>query len=458
MAREIINSQQVTGMYFSPLLNAILLEIISPFISILKLYKGFILIDFLMLSLSGIIFYITINKFLKNSFMKISGMLVTLFYMLGYPLNNMIFGFFYLGLGVTLICSLFFLIDCFLRNEIELKQITILVGLVTLGIILCYMLFAPVIYLATFICLIFYFFDKKQLFSSQFLKTSLVTLFIPGVIGLYYDYVLFFLQGGRQPAESIQAEGYIYRDLYSNFMLILPIAIFGLVKIVKKQRNNIATFTFSILLCFMGVLLIGGLNGKVSSYYFYKNHYLLWMTLNYLLIIGLFYLSQYSKAFISIYFSIWAFLACINFLGIENKIYDNNYLFDPVIKSSTFFDIYNFNKFILDTRPTYDNNKIELYKYVYSNLIDHSNDETRIPFAGDWLDCYWYEAITNQIGNTDRYWTIGSDVFIDEWEAGKLGNYIIVLYDGELNKNYGGYFAGLEKIFENPAGFVATIN
>ena len=84
------------------------------------------------------------------------------------------------------------------------------------------------------------------------------------------------------------------------------------------------------------------------------------------------------------------------------------------------------------------------------------DNNVRIPFAGDWLDCYWYEAITNQVGNTIRYWLVGEEKFLEYFNNGELGNYIVVIYDGELYEEHSDYFNNLDRIYENPAGFIAV--
>ena len=69
-------------------------------------YKVFMLFDVCCLMISSLLFFVTIINILKkkNYFYSVG---LTLMYLLGFPLNNLLFGFCYLGLGVMVINLLF---------------------------------------------------------------------------------------------------------------------------------------------------------------------------------------------------------------------------------------------------------------------------------------------------------------------------------------------------------------
>lgn len=47
-------------------------------------------------------------------------------------------------------------------------------------------------------------------------------------------------------------------------------------------------------------------------------------------------------------------------------------------------------------------------------------------------------------------------LLIDLHKKGETGNYIVVLYDGELYEKHPDYFNNLDRIYENSAGFIAV--
>jgi len=202
---------------------------------------------------------------MKGTFTKLFGFLLTILYVLGYPLNNMIFGFFYLGLGVTLICGLIYLSDCYVYNEISKKLNIILIGIIMCCIILCYSLFAPVAFISVFVLLILQFKKENRLWTQNFFITIALTILLPGLIGIYYGYFNFFPEQSISPLQMIQFEGYIYRDLFSSFVIPLPFAIYGGMQIIKTKQKNLAVILAPILCSLMLIMLLLTIFIKITT-------------------------------------------------------------------------------------------------------------------------------------------------------------------------------------------------
>lgn len=81
----------------------ILFKVFAPFVGEMDLYKVFISFDIVMLFLAGLLFFVTIKKYSKSKVGYILAGIVSIIYLLGYPLNNLLFGYFYLGIGVLTI-------------------------------------------------------------------------------------------------------------------------------------------------------------------------------------------------------------------------------------------------------------------------------------------------------------------------------------------------------------------
>lgn len=167
--------------------------------------------------------------------------------------------------------------------------------------------------------------------------------------------------------------------------------------------------------------------------------------------IGISYLSEYAREVVVCCFITWAAVAGLYVSRIEEVLNDRKPLFVPMQKADQLNDVYSFNCQLL-MFPGYSGEKMELYQYVYENLVAKGKT---VPIASGWEDDYWYQAITNQRLSKDlQHWKDEKkyfEVLKDEGEA------ILVLKDSELYTKHQKYFDKLEQIFENEAGFVARL-
>ena len=87
---------------------------------------------------------------------------------------------------------------------------------------------------------------------------------------------------------AISAEGSIYRDLYSNFVFFIPIALFGFVLLIKRKKNSFLSWFTPIFVVFtFGMFAVGYKTEAVSTDYYYKNYYLLWTIVFLLIVYGM---------------------------------------------------------------------------------------------------------------------------------------------------------------------------
>lgn len=125
----------------------ILFKAFAPFIQEINLYKIFLLFDSIVFCFSALLFYYIIKNKIENRWHTVFAFFITVIYLLGYPLNNLLNGFYYLGIGCLVINGILYYmlnIDCDNQMKILIRF------LLNTGIIFSYSLFAPVIYLAMF--------------------------------------------------------------------------------------------------------------------------------------------------------------------------------------------------------------------------------------------------------------------------------------------------------------------
>jgi hypothetical protein len=451
-AMDVINNQSVRTNYYAQLNNALFISVFAPLVSLAKYYKLFILADILMFALSGAMFYAVIRRFSHSGFVKVCSVVVTCVYMLGYPWNNMVFGFVYLGMGVTLIAFLVFLCDCFLHETLCQRMNVFLLMIGCLSLFLCYSLFVPMTYLGVFFTIAVYFYRKGRLWRWRTAFTELAVFLIPVVLGLLYAFIDFFGET-NSPGNQIAQEGYIYRNLYSSFLVFLPFALYGLFSSFSKRDWGVG----EILLLIFGVFTVGflfmGMYGKVSSYYYYKMYYPLWFLVFYLFQSGLSKLAAHSKAAVVSYALPWLFVATMAVTGVDRKINERNANFNPEVCSWSFFDVFNFNRTRAFDGKVYSPDRLQAAYYV----LDHCNPESvPVPAVDEREITYWYEAITNQ--RLKNYYLWGDDTDFTEYlETVKARGcrYLLVVKEDPFAVAHRDYFDTLERIFENDTCYVA---
>ena len=83
--------------------SGILMKCLSGIVNEIDFYNIFIAFGIFILFMTGAVMYNTLEKFTKSMGGKILALIVSLIYVLGYPLNSFLFGFEYMSLGLLVI-------------------------------------------------------------------------------------------------------------------------------------------------------------------------------------------------------------------------------------------------------------------------------------------------------------------------------------------------------------------
>ena len=449
-AMDVVNSKSISGMYYAALNNGLLIEFFSPFFAVGSYNKIMVLSDIINLGLSGLMFAGIVRKFVKDRFTTVAYFVITVMYMMGYPLNNFIFGFVYLGMGVTLIGMLIVLTDMWIDERIDKRLGIVMLSFGSLGVFECYVLFMPVVFFSLLLVVFFKQYRNKNLISFDTIHVSLAIFLMPCVLGLIYTYLGIF-SGNTSVGMAISTEGYIYRDLYASFILFIPLALCGWIMNMKQRKHTLLTVLFPMFLVFMVAMLFLGIKGSVSSYYYYKNYYLLWMIVFVLMFAGIDALEKNTRVLFTTGFVTWLTLIALYFTGIDGQLQLEHVNFNPEMKSPVFCGIYYTNS-VMWHDEIYNFDKVTLYRYVANELVVEGKN---VAPAANWDDTYWFEAISNQRSEEFYNWIMDTDTYMDR--LGSEANYVCVLTNSDFYIENQEYFDSLEKIFVNDAGFVATI-
>ena len=459
-AMEFVNDQAISRMFFAQLVNGILIELGSPFLRYDYYYRLYVLGDILQLLLSGASFYGVVRRWTeregkKDRFLSVSAIVASFFYLLGYPLNSTLYGFTYLGMVLYLTCALLVLTDMFLVDEQENKWFhIILLSLVCHAYSQCYVLFMPMTFLAVGFAFLLKQQKQKRLFSLDTLLTGLV-IFLPAVVlGLIFTYMDVFVNDNVTVGSAFSAEGAIYRDLYSNFLFFLPVAVFGIVSLWRKKENSFLSWFAPFFVLFtLGMFVISYKTGKISTYYFFKDYYMLWLLVFLLAVIGIASLSRDGRRVVVGYLCSWTFVALMLLTGLESRIESHNALYVPDHKSQHYNDLLTFN-WNTTKSPHYSEDKMALIHYVYENLMAGGGSETPVPVVTQQEETYLYESMTGQRLKDFEFWIdkAHGDAYMRDIQD---CDYLTVYTDCQIYADHQKLFDGMKRVFETDAGFIA---
>lgn len=374
------------GEAFMPMgyVNAgILFKIFEPYIGTVMLYKIFILFEAFVYLLTGIMFYMLIEEYVKKINSKIIAIIFSIIYALGYPLNAWISGFHYLIIGILFIEAIIYIVSR--TGKIKISYEIIMMFLLNFGLILSYSLFCPFVYLAEFIYFIYkYKIDKDKI--KLFLLVP-IALIIPGVIGMVYLIVPALGKVG----EYIALEGWLYKNLWSNFILFIPFSVYAIYKSIKNRE-----FTFDNVLCvllvmYMLVLFVGTKLGKCSEYYFYKNYYIMWLMLIYLNIKGMLQFKENGKFIINIYLAIYMIILIISVCFQKTYIMQK-----PNDSLNTTMEIFTFNNTMIHAKNAtfITNEELQLLTETEKVIKERWSKEDKILFVTDPTQERWLQSLT----------------------------------------------------------------
>ena len=463
-AMEFINNGAVSRMFFAQSVNGTTMEIFDPFLRYDYYYRLYVLSDILQLILSGWMFYgaslLWTRKNGKLShFTSIAAIVSVFFYLLGYPLNSTLYGFTYLGMSLYLVAATVVIADRFAEGGFSAKWFPILMLMLLMhAMFQCYLLFMPVTFLSVGFLILAKQKKAGKLLSKGTLIEVLSVFVIPIILGFYFTYRDVFINDNVAVSDAIGAEGSIYRDLYSNFLYFLPPAVFGLVLLIRKKKNSLLSWFMPLFLVFMiGMFAIAYGTGRISTYYYFKNYYMLWLVVFLLIVYALSEADRWGRGVVIAFLCSWSFSAFMFVSEVEIHMQAKSGLFVPDRKSERYNSLIAFN---LETlfRPHYPAEKMELMHYVYENLLSTGETLSQVPVCSTEEETYLYESVTGQRLKDYEFWRSEENDIQYFINVKDLCDYVCVYTDCPLYEVHKEVFwDDLPVIWSNSAGFIAKV-
>lgn len=279
-ALRVLDTGKVSAMYFAEVYNAAVMELLEPFLLRPTLYKAFILADSFANLINVFMFYCLMATFVRSRFVKAIVPFLSCLYFLGWPFfSYVIGGFVYFGWGVTLFAYVVYLLIRLYDSEDRRNQI-VLLGLVLLGgfsLLVCYLLF--VVILAGVVLLsLMYTARKNGLAVSKKTLLRIGTAVLILAIGIFAFCFWGYFKGDlAYILRALRKDGGIARELYQDFVFLLPGVFYMGWKYIRNKEVNIIFVSTGVILAFICVTFMMCLGRIMSPYYFYKSYYLFWL-------------------------------------------------------------------------------------------------------------------------------------------------------------------------------------
>lgn len=172
--------------YVMYIIDVIFIKVFDPIVGITNWYRAYMLADLFMFYLMGATFWCWIRKYTKSTYAYILGVAFTVFYFLGYPLTNLLYGFEYLGAGVLSLTFLLWVLQKIEHKSLRAWSWILMLFAANTMVCLAYTQFAPGIIAGELIYLFIYLKRRKKLFSMITLLTVVVDFVLPGALCVSY--------------------------------------------------------------------------------------------------------------------------------------------------------------------------------------------------------------------------------------------------------------------------------
>lgn len=459
-ATAIVRSQKVTNMYFLHLQNAMFVEMIQPFVRIADWYKGYILGDCFFLWLETLFFAAMIRRFAKTKGSKVFAIFLMVCYFMGYPFFSYYYSFGYWAVGSMMVGFVAITLRLYEEAYVERKYSVFMLMLGCFGVMTSYMMFAPVTFVAAFVYLMIVAKREGKIFTVKNVLLALKVFLLPTVMGLYYCLYGFFISSGTSITGALGNAGGIYTELYMDFFWVIFPVLFMLAYTLKKRRFTPDVIFFLAFFGFTGVMLFLTLTHHVSTYYYYKTYYPLWMFCWVLTAKAASVMLQEAKETLIAYCALVAMFVVLCYGGVEYKIVTSTERITGAMHSTEFFTLYQYDwSFITRGHQGLDNSVFDLFQYVADNL----SEEKMVPLMteeNDYGQTYLYEGVSGYDFPDFYEWRHTKKELKQayyDWDV----HYAVLMKGTQFEELHGKDVLGKKAVkilFENEAGYILELD
>lgn len=491
-AEDVVRTQTIGSMYFQKMRDGLNLMFFTPFAGTLYYYKIFLAFQTFLFALSGITFWVLIGEELRSLPKKVIGLTLTIIYMLGYPLNNLLYGFTYWGTSILLITLIVFLFREYRNGNVSFGQLVVATFFTNTALCVCYVYFAPVLFGAQ---LLYIWGERKGCWKEKIMYTAF-PLFLAGVLCIVYVYFGIFNSVSAPEVEAkvvseiesaenevvtevvsteangvaevtqagtatdgwdgsivsgLALPGVSYYDLYSNFVLLIPFVLIYLWNMLYKRKMDEYILVFILTLGYIGIQFLLYLQGYISLYYYNKNYNLLWFLCFAIMIRVIASIEKTQNQFLVSYGLMCSILFAGTLIHVDERLRERDSSMCLEERASAYFDLISTN---LDTVTDFYN-ELKMSP-LEQELCNEAAKLTKAGYSVAWV-CDWprfddFYAITNQIPTWT--WDLAVEYSMVE---NKEVDYALVRRNKEDVYCNIEYVDNQKRVFENDYGYIIEV-
>ena len=425
-----------SGMFFYETNNAIIMNGLSLFTDSTFLnYKLYLIIEIGMLALSGLMFYALVFGWAKNKTQCMVCSVIAILFMLGYSLNNTIYGFGYLGVSVTLISFIMIVCKALWDKIITLRLFIPLMSMSILSIALCYMLFAPAVWLVVAI-IVFCYCRKNKIKLKKMIWVELGIFAIPLLLAINFCYVDFFLKENLEATDQIRANGAHYAFYIKNVLMFLPPAIYAIYQNLRKKKSFVTTFFVVSWLVVFALAVVARQAGLISPYYCSKIYHVAWLVTFILFADGTMQLMERIPKTMIVYGAAICTLVFCAFFS----------------HGGPFVDIYKFNFSWVRLHETIGEQTMDGYRFAADEIVNKGEKIVWATNLRRYDRAFWFYGIQTIEANKCDYckaWGYDAAGLKDKMKEANVKYIGIFKIDPESYKPYDSLIKDKKSIFEN---------
>ena len=240
-------------------------------------YHLFVVLEIIKLIYSGILIYLALSSFIKKRINYIIALILSIIYMVAYPLNGMLCGFVYLQMAVNIVNTILIIMVHY--NDLTKRLRNLILFLLCFGLIFTYYILVPPVYIAIFLYILKDFKHDKL----ETIKDELKIFLIPCIAGIMFFVVLPILLQPQNftPSSWMNSQeahdAYIFVSYFSAFIFFLPFNIYHIVSKIKNKELDFMSLMFIMNILYIVFTIVLMVSGLIARYYVMKSYYMLWL-------------------------------------------------------------------------------------------------------------------------------------------------------------------------------------
>lgn len=449
-ARIVYEGKWTTNIYFSAYVDAFFIWLFSPVLSPILYFKAFIIADIFMHVLEIWLFYCLIITMSDRKSVRIMAPVFSAGYFFGYPAYSFMSGnFVYWSNGVMI---LIFIIYALLLIEKHGKLLKYSIPLLLLGAYAntcCNKLFVPINSFALFVALFVIILQKnKNRLNKKMLVKGILAVLILGAAaaGIY----LAVWGGSLQSLFDVLAvAGGSYSSMYADLIFFLPALFYVCYDAIsqKERFRTVISVSVCMLICTIAMYMLW-YNHLMSTYYYYKIYYNLWLCGWLLVVSALDIVAERRQlaGFLSC-FGMAAVLCLLTLTDYDGKMEAYKEDYQSFYATKQMFSIYGYNMDSLMTDykvRRISDQTLDVFNYAMEELAE---ENVRI-ITSNWDTQVWHDALDWEHPNGYSFNNYKFPEILRKLDKKEVTAIIVLKADKEYER-YQDYYSRCIVVYEN---------